>query len=99
MRKWIVVLAVFTVAFTIGSKKASAQTDLELINGSDTLFIGSSTSGVLLCGGATCLADGATGTAITGGYLVTATGFNGWAVSVSTIGSNAPGCPAPRSRG
>jgi len=99
MRKWIVVLAVFTVAFTIGSKKASAQTDLELINGSDTLFIGSSTGGVLQCGGATCLADGATGTAITGGYLVTATGFNGWAVSVSTVGSNAPGCPAAGSGG
>jgi len=94
MRKWIVVLAVFTVAFTIGSKKASAQTtDLELINGSDTLFIGSSTGGVLQCGGASCATDGATGTAITGGYLVTATSFNGWAVTVSSVGSNAPGCP------
>jgi hypothetical protein len=95
MRKWIVVLAVFTVAFTIGSKKASAQTtDLELISGSDTLFIGSTTGGVLNCGGATCGTLGATGTAITGGYLVTATNFNGWAVTVSSVGSNAPGCPA-----
>jgi hypothetical protein len=33
MRKWMIVLVVFTVAFAINSKNASAQTDFELISG------------------------------------------------------------------
>jgi hypothetical protein len=50
MRKWMIVLAVFTVALTIGSKNTKAQTELKLTSGSANTGI---IIGVFNAGGST----------------------------------------------
>jgi hypothetical protein len=84
------------VVLCLGNKAfATTATDLELISGGQTLFIGTTTSGTLLCDGtvAGCAAFGATGFVVTGGFSITASNFNGWSVTISDVGSNAPNCP------
>jgi hypothetical protein len=81
------------VVLCLGNKAfATTTTDLELISGGQTLFIGTSTGGTLQCSGG-CLLFGATGGAVTGGYSITASNFNGWSITISDVGSNSPNCP------
>lgn len=93
--KRLIHCAVSVALFTIGlGSTAFATTDLELISGGDTLYI-STTSGGLLCNGtsAGCAAFGATGSAVTGGFDISAADFNGWSITISDVGSNSPNCP------
>lgn len=89
---------VFSILFTVGLGSAAfASTDLELISGTDSLFIGTSTAGVLDCftGGVAvaCSTFAATGNPVTGGYNISAGNFDGWSVTVSNLGTNTPSCP------
>ena len=95
MKRWFLGVA-SAILITLGfGGTAFATTDLELISGGNTLLVGTSTSGILLCNGTTagCAAFGASGGAVTGGFSISAGSFNGWSVTISDLGSNSPDCP------
>lgn len=99
MRKWMIVLAVFTIALTIGSKNASAQSTIGFGDGTSTgqvTFVsnGNGTAAVTLgtCSGGSCTLSGSntgggTFSLVTGGAIQTGIIGSGGGLSVKMAGS------------
>lgn len=84
---------------TVGLGTAYATATLELVSGSDTLYV--TDQGAIACTGGTCASFGASGdnNPLVGDVTINAVNFNGWSISLSSGSSNSPGCPAAGTNG
>lgn len=88
-------LGVVAVAFiTVGLQNtAHATATLELVSGTDTLYV--TDGGSILCTAGTCASFGASGdnNPLPGAVTINASNFDGWSITLSSGSSNSPSCP------
>ncbi len=84
--------AMFVALFVVGSQSnAFATAALELVSGTSTLYV--SDNGAVTCTGPACSANPATDqNALTGGVSLSGVIFDGFAITITTGGSNSPNC-------